>query len=59
MIDVVGQQPLDAVLAEHLIDRQLVLKEFSADLYEGFLMTRTKEILAAIKSAVAVDPIAD
>lgn len=57
--EIVGGQPLDDVLAEHLIDRGIVLKQFSVEHYDEFLSTRKKEIFSAIKAAVEVDPIVD
>jgi hypothetical protein len=57
--DIVGHDPLEELLTEHLIDREIALKQFSVDLYEEFLSSRKKEILRAIKGAVGLDPIAD
>lgn len=57
--EIVGDQPLEDVLTEHLINPRIVLKEFSAELYEEFLASRKKEILATINAAVEADPIPD
>ncbi len=57
--EIVGDERLEGVLTEHLIDPGIVLKEFSTELYNEFLATRKKEILGAIKAAVEIDPIAD
>jgi hypothetical protein len=57
--EIVGEEPLDGVLSEHLIDSGIVMRQFSSELYDEFLAARKKEILRAIRSAVEVDPIAD
>jgi hypothetical protein len=56
---IVGNQPVAPIIANHLIDRQIVLKPFSPDIYDQFVTSRKKEILEAIKKVVEADPITD
>jgi hypothetical protein len=56
---IVGSEPINPVLLDHLINPQLVLRAFTAELYDQFLEDRTKRIVAAIGSAADAVPIAD
>jgi hypothetical protein len=42
---IVGNQPVDPTIANHLIDRQIVLKPFSPDLYDKFITSRKRIFL--------------
>ncbi len=56
---IVGREPVNPVLLEHLIDPQLVLRPFTAELYNQFLADRTKKIVVAIGDAVDAVPLVD
>jgi hypothetical protein len=56
---IVGTQPIVPMLAAHLIDDQIALQPFSADVYKRFYTDRSERILATIRDAVGADPIAD
>lgn len=56
---IVGAEPIGPVLSEHLIDPNVVLKPFTAELYSQFIADRKTRILEAISAAVEAVPQAD
>lgn len=56
---IVGAEPIGPVLSEHLIDPNVVLKPFTAELYSQFIADRKTRILEAISTAVEAVPQAD
>ena len=56
---VVGSEPTEPVSSEHLIDSTLLLKPFTAELFDQFISDRKKKILAAIGAAVHAEPITE
>jgi hypothetical protein len=56
---VVGLEPIESTLAEHLIDSTLIHKPFSAEVFDQFVADRKKKILTAIGAAVHSEPIAE
>jgi hypothetical protein len=56
---VVGSEPIETVISEHLIDWTLIHKPFTAELFDQFIADRKKKILAAIGAAVHAEPVAE
>jgi hypothetical protein len=54
---IVGADPIQPVLSEHLIDPELVLKPFTEELYGQIFADRTKKIIEAIGAATDTVPI--
>jgi hypothetical protein len=58
-IRVVGSNPVEPIIFEHLMKPAIVLEPFTAEVYEKFLADRTQRILNAISAAVSADPVAE
>ena len=58
-LKIVGSDPIEPVISAHLMDPAIVLRPFTAEVYDAFIADRTKRILTAIGKAVGADPIAD
>ncbi len=56
-LKIIGSDPIAPDISAHMMDPALVLKPFTAELYDAFLKDRTKRILDAIGKAVGADPI--
>jgi hypothetical protein len=56
---IVGSDPIEPVISAHLMDPAIVLKPFTAEVYDAFIADRTKRILIAIGKAVGAVPVAD
>jgi hypothetical protein len=58
-LKIIGSRTIEPVVSEHLIDHRLILKPFTADLYNKFLADRKNRILSMISDAVQAEPIAE
>jgi hypothetical protein len=56
---IVGSEPIEGAVSTHLVDPQLVIQPFTAELYDRFLVDRTRRIRFAIKTAVGAEPLAE
>jgi hypothetical protein len=58
-VKIVGSEPIESVISEHLMDSTLIKKPFTSALFDEFIADRKKKILAAIGAAVHAEPIAE
>jgi hypothetical protein len=56
---VVGSQPIDPVLEEHLINPKLALEPFTAEGYAAFFKDRTERIIREIGKLVSAEPLVE
>lgn len=54
---IVGSEPIKPVLEEHLINPELALEPFTAEVYNNFFRDRTERIIREIGKLVTAEPI--
>ena len=55
--EIVGPEPIEPILKEHLINPELALEPFTAEGYRKFIKDRTEQIIHQIGIHVSADPI--